>query len=247
MIERLTELGIETEVRTGRAVALPASATEVAALIRLAREAGLGVCHEWIPPDRTGRESVAVSLDRLDSVEEVAAPDLTAVVGAGVSCRALDERAAGDGLYWPGTDVADGDRAIGDLTARSPGNSTRAGNALRRYTLGVTVVLPDGEILRTGSRTVKWVTGYDLRQLYIGSWGTLGIITGLILRLEALKNRESVSERYEREFEGLASVAVGEGSGHAGSELVLEKLKRELDPDGVFPPIDVIGKGACAP
>ena len=247
MIERLAELGIETEERTGRAVALPASTTDVAALVRLARDTGCVVFHEWVRSRPADRESVAISLDRIDSIEEVAAPDLTAVVGAGVSCRALDDRVAGEGLYWPGSNVADGDLAVGELIARAPGNNTRAGNALRRYTLGMTVVLPDGEILRTGSRTVKWVTGYDLRQLYVGSWGTLGIITGLILRLEALKNRESVSERYEREFAGLSFAGTEESGGRPGSEFVLGRLKRELDPDDVFPPIDVIGKGAGAP
>ena len=57
MIERLTELGIETEERTGRAVALPASATDVASLVRLAREAGRAVYHEWIPRSEPGERA----------------------------------------------------------------------------------------------------------------------------------------------------------------------------------------------
>lgn len=246
MVEKLRELGIGVEERTGRAVALPAAASEVARVVTLARDARIVVVPSWLPPERFGGSSIAVSLERLDSVDEVAAPDLTAVAGAGVSCGALDERVRDTNLYWPVSDVAGAGELAGDLIARAPGNWTRAGNTIRRYTLGMTVVLADGAILRTGSRTVKWVTGYDLRQLFVGSWGTLGVVVGLTLRLESLANRAAVSARSEREFEGLAGEAGAVAGGAApGSALVLQRLKRELDPDGVFPPIDIIG-GAFA-
>jgi FAD/FMN-containing dehydrogenase len=243
MVDRLRELGIETEERAGRAVALPAGVTDAVLIVRLARESGWSVVPAWLPDGRLERTSIALSVERLDAVDELAAPDLMAVVGAGLTCAALDERARQAGLYWPVSDVADGGERIGDLIARAPGNWTRMGNTLRRYTLGMTAVLADGEILQTGSRTVKWVTGYDLRQLFTGSWGTLGVVTGLILRLESLANREAVDERFRREFQGLAEREAGPSQ---GSVLVLERLKRELDPHGVFPPIDVIGTGASA-
>ena len=248
MIDRLSELGVETEERMGRAVALPAGASDVASIVRLARDAGWVVAPAWLPPEQLKRESVALSLERLDSVDEVAAPDLMAVVGAGLACAALDERVQGDGLYWPGSDVAPDGELVGDLIARIPGNWTREGNTVRRYTLGMNVVLADGETLRTGSRTVKWVTGYDLRQLFTGSWGTLGVVTGLTVRLESLAKRSDVGERYEREFAGLTahSGPPREPGSPLGSMLVLERLKRELDPQGIFPPIDVIGTGADA-
>ena len=241
MIETLKNLGIEVVERTGRAVALPSSATGVASVVKLARKAGRIVVPSWLPTEQLDGESIALSLERLDSVDEVAAADLTAVVGAGLTCAALDERVGVAGLYWPVSDVARPDAMAGDAIARAPGNWTREGNAVRRYTLGMTVLLPDGRLLKTGSRTVKWVTGYDLRQLFIGSWGTLGVVVSLIVRLESLTNRAATSERSEREFDGLEARA-DSGQGSAGGGLhVLERLKRELDPEGIFPPVSVIG------
>jgi glycolate oxidase len=134
------------------------------------------------------------------------------------------------------------------------------GNLARRYLLALAAVLADGSLLQAGARTVKCVTGYDLKQLLVGSCGTLGVLTSLTLRLEATPNRESVLERYRRDFEGMAPVAgsgqpVRADSGGAdtrtgiaggatetacdtdGALLLLERLKRELDSHGVFPDV----------
>lgn len=142
--------------------------------------------------------------------------------------------------------------------ARAPGNWTLRGNLTRRYVLALEAVLGDGTVLGVGSRTVKCVTGYDLKQLFTGSCGTLGIVTRLTIRLEAAANREAVRERYRSEFEGLedltghrvadrtqtrvraASRPEG-GSAGGGSMAVLERLKRELDPGSVLPPVSVVG------
>jgi len=156
------------------------------------------------PSDRRAPSgTIALSLERLDSIGEVVPADLMAVVGAGVTCAALNERVAADGLYWPGADVSRGEALACDVLARASGNWTRAGNLLRRYVLALEVVLADGRLLKTGARTVKWVTGHDLRQLFIGSRATLGVITGATLRLESLANRDVVNERYARELAGL--------------------------------------------
>ncbi len=264
MIERLERAGIRIEHRAGRAVALPGATDGVVAVVNAAREAGwviapwwggadAGVVHARVPDADAASSEIAgnpssaaavhLSTERLAGINEVVPPDLMAVIGAGVTCAVLNARVATDGLYWPGGDVAEGDSAAGDVIARAPGNWTLAGNVLRRYLLGMEVVLADGRVLHTGSRTVKWVTGYDLRQLFVGSRGTLGIVTGLTVRLESLANRDAVRQRYEREFAGLETLgdapwpaaAVLDDAPVAGSPDVLRLLKAELDPEGVFP------------
>ncbi|MBD3348558.1 MAG: FAD-binding protein, partial [Candidatus Eisenbacteria bacterium] len=215
-------------------------------------------------PGAPGADRIFLSLERLNSIQEIAPADLMAVAGAGVTCEALNERVLGDGLYWPGA-PGGGTALVGDVLSLAPGNWTISGNRVRRYVLALEVVLADGRVLATGARTVKWVTGYDLRQLFIGSRGTLGVITGVTLRLEALANRAVVNERYERELSGLDSLGdepLGAAPEHEiaasrsgdddrppprvverdvvalNSADVLRRIKRELDPSDVFPPVE---------
>lgn len=267
MRDRLSAIGVGLREETGRATALPASAQEVAAVVDLARDEGWVVTPHWAELGDSG-SVLHLSPERLCEIEEVAPADLMAVVGAGVTVAALEERVAADGLCWPPSSFCSPDDLLGDIVARLPGGWTMEGNLARRYLLALAAVLADGSLLRAGARTVKCVTGYDLKQLMVGSRGVLGIVTSLTLRLEAVANRESVLERYRRDFEGMAPVA---GSGHPapadsgggadartgsaggvaeidggaaetaagadGALLLLERLKRELDPDGVFPDV----------
>jgi glycolate oxidase len=249
MIERLKAIGIEAVERAGRVVALPASTNDVSELVRHAREARWIVAPYWLAEGGLGRAVFHLSLERMSAVREVAAADFLAVADGGAVCSALDACLAEHALFWPGSLVAGPDEALSDVIARAPGNWALAGNLLRRHVLGLEVVLADGSLLATGSRTVKCVTGYDLGQMFVGSWGTLGIVTGLTLRLEPLANRESVRERYRRGFAGMeGGMPVARGAGSSdGGPIILARLKRELDPGGVLPPIGVIGTaGAVA-
>ncbi|MFH1689293.1 MAG: FAD-binding oxidoreductase [Candidatus Eisenbacteria bacterium] len=245
---------------TGRATALPATAQEAAAVVNLARDEGWVVTSHWVesvvnaggaPSGLFGPRSVLfISPERIDGVDEVAPADLMAVVGAGLTVGALEERIAADGLCWPPSIACRPDDMVGDVIARLPGGWTMEGNLTRRYLLALDAVLADGSLLHAGARTVKSVTGYDLKQLMVGSRGTLGVITSLTLRLEAVANRESVLERYRRDFTGMGSGAVPGHAGTGGAEvaggecdgalLILERLKHELDPSGVFPDAGIL-------
>jgi len=225
--------------------------------VRLAAGVGGVVAPHWLAGDGASRDWIYLSPERLSSVDEIAPADLMAVAGAGVTVAELEARLADRGLYWPVADAAEPQEMLGDIVATAPGNWTLRGNVARRYVLALEAVLADGTVFGVGARTVKCVTGYDLKQLFTGSWGTLGIVTGLTLRLEAAANREAVRERYRKEFEGLqgpaanrvpdrsrarrrASIESEPGSGGYGGTSVLERLKRELDPDGILPPVSII-------
>ena len=236
MRDRLTTIGVEMREEAGRATALPVNAREVAAVVDLARDEG------WVvTPHRAelgdGGPVLHLSPERLCEIEEIAPADLMAVVGAGVTAAALEERVSADGMCWPPYSLCAPDDMLGDVIARLPGGWTMEGNLARRYLLALAAVMADGSLLQAGARTVKCVTGYDLKQLLVGSRGTLGVVTSLTLRLEAVANLESVLERYRRDFEGMAPAA---GSGADGALVLLERLKRELDPDGVFPDVTTL-------
>ncbi len=115
---------------------------------------------------------------------EVDAPNLTAKVEAGMNHAELQRELARHGLCFP-LEPMDIESATigGSLATNSNGPARLVYGTARDLILGITVVTPSGEVVHLGGKTMKNVAGYDLRKLFLGSWGTLGVITEAILRL----------------------------------------------------------------
>jgi D-lactate dehydrogenase (cytochrome) len=128
------------------------------------------------------RGGIVLDLSRLDAIVEMRPADLQATVQAGVTRSALNAAAGGHGLQFPVDPGADA--TLGGMAAtNASGTTTVRYGGMRAQVLALEVVLPGGTIIRPGSRAVKSSAGYDVRGIFVGSEGTLGVITELTLRL----------------------------------------------------------------
>ncbi|MBI2678617.1 MAG: FAD-binding oxidoreductase [Candidatus Koribacter versatilis] len=162
----------------------PASAEEVAAILRVVAARGLAVAvsggftqqHIGNPPERA---EVLLDTSRLVALDHYDPGDLTFGVGAGATVASSEQRLAEHGQFLP-LDIAERERAtIGGLLATNTSAPLRHGyGGLRDYCIGIHFVTGDGMVAKGGGRVVKNVAGFDLMKLMIGSFGTLGVITG---------------------------------------------------------------------
>ena len=179
---------------TAAAILLPASTKEVSEIMRAAathdqvivpQGGNTGLVGGGIP-DSSGN-AVIISLAKMNRVRDINADNRSMVVEAGCILQTLHELAEAEGLYFPLNLAAKGSCSIGGNLATNAGgvNVLRYGNT-RDLCLGIEVVLMGGKVMNLLSPLRKDNTGYDLKHLFIGSEGTLGIITAASMKLFAL-------------------------------------------------------------
>lgn len=186
---------------TPTAVVLPATTDEVARVVGLCHAHGVsivpqggntGLCGGATP--RTEDRSVIVSLRRLNRIRRLDVLDQTITVEAGCTLAQVQEAAAAQDCLFPLSLASEGSCQIGGNISTNAGgvHVLRYGNT-RQLVLGLEVVLPDGRVWNGLRRLVKDNTGYDLKQLFIGGEGTLGLITAATLRLFARPQQHVVA------------------------------------------------------
>jgi len=178
------------------ALARPANAAETAEVMRLANEwmvpvtprgAGSGLSGGAIPLFG----GIVLSLDRMDKILEIDEKNMMIVVEPGVVSNDINERLAPLGLFHAGYPMSLETCQIGGNVAENAGGGKAVKYGVTsRYVLGLEVVTPTGDIIELGGKLLKDVTGYNLLQLMVGSEGTLGIFTKIILRLVPLPKRQ---------------------------------------------------------
>lgn len=171
------------------AVAFPSSTEEVSAIMRLASEHRFPVVPRGAGSGMSGGAlavagGLVVAMGRLNRIIAIDPMNQVAVVEPGVITAEFQAEAARHGLAYPPDPASSKFCTIGGNVAECAGGPSAVKYGVTRdYVLGLTAVLPSGEIIHTGVRTAKGVVGYDLTRLLVGSEGTLAIITAITLRL----------------------------------------------------------------
>jgi len=182
-----------------RLLARPASTEEVATVLRLCHAARCPVVPHG---GRTGlvhggdstAQQVVLSLERMNAIEAIDTDQRVAVAQAGVSMQALQEAAQAQGLQFALDLGARGSATLGGNAATNAGgNRVIRYGMMRQQVLGLQAVLADGTVVSSLNRMLKNNAGYDLKHLFIGSEGTLGVITRLVLRLTELPVSQNVA------------------------------------------------------
>lgn len=165
------------------------AAEQVSAILKLAnrvkipvipRGAGTGLSGMAVPI----QAGIVLDLSRMNKIIRISIEDRLAVVEPGVVYANLEKALEPHGFFFP-PDPASGKVATlgGNVATNAGGVRGAKYGTTRDYVLGLEVVLPDGRMMRTGSRTMKSVSGYDLTRLFVGSEGTLGVVTEITLKI----------------------------------------------------------------
>src|SRR5246127_5042108 len=167
----------------------PGSVAEVAAILKLANETATAIVPQGGNTGLVGGRipqhgEIVLSLNRLDRVREVDPVSNTMTCEAGVTLLRAREAAAEVDRLYPQLLPSEGSCTIGgNLSTNAGGTAALAYGIARSHALGIEVVLPDGRVLNALNKLKKDNTGYDLKDLFIGAEGTLGVITAAVLRL----------------------------------------------------------------
>jgi len=173
-----------------QAVVFPESNEEVSGILKLCNDHKVPVVPFGTGTSLEGNvvgndKGITISLEKMNKILEVNASDFDCRVQANVTREQLNEHLREDGVFFPIDPGANA--AIGGMASTSAsGTMAVKYGTMKTVITGLTVVLPNGEIIKTGSRTKKTSAGYNLTNLFIGSEGTLGIITEIQLRLSPI-------------------------------------------------------------
>jgi FAD/FMN-containing dehydrogenase len=190
IVRHMSDFGVRGDPAVAiLALAYPRDTLQVAAILRYCNQRQIAVQPQGGMTGLVGgavpvRPCVVVCMERMRAIREIDTASATMTVEAGVVMEAVQRAAEGAGMFFPLDLGGRGSCQIGgNLSTNAGGNRVLRFGMARELVLGVEAVLADGTVISSLSKVIKNNAGYDLRQLFIGSEGTLGIITAAVLRL----------------------------------------------------------------
>jgi len=187
------------------AVVRPETPEQISQIVKLAnkhdfaivpRGAGTALCGHSIPI----AGGIVLDLQGMNRIKEINPGDLLCVVEPGVVCDNLNEALKNYRFFIPGPASSEAATIGGMVATNASGDKALKYGATRDYVLGMQVVMPTGEIVRYGTRTLKNASGYQMEKLLVGMEGTLGIITEITLKLAPLPEKTAVCTAAFREL-----------------------------------------------
>ncbi len=213
-----------------RAVLRPSTTGEVAAILKRCHAARQTVVTHGgltglVHGAQTSEADIVLSLERMRHIEAIDRANRTMTVQAGVPLQVVHEAAEEAGLLFPLDLGARGSCTIGgNISTNAGGNAVIRYGMMREQVLGLEAVLADGTVVSSMNSVIKNNTGYDLKQLFIGSEGTLGIVTRAVLRLRPLPRSRNTALVAVNDFDRVAGLLRVMDSALGGSLSAFELL-----------------------
>lgn len=175
------------------------------------------------------KNMVVLKSDKLNRIKKVVPEDLYVILEAGFPLKDLNQRLEPFNLFYPLADSKSVGTIGGSVATNLKGRSGEREIQTKEYVLALEMISPGGEILHVGARTFKSVTGYDLPRLFVGSWGSLGFISEISLRLTPSRKR-----KYYPAFIPDPPPTCENKNQNDLKSILSSRIKKALDPNEVF-------------
>ena len=211
------------------AVVRPRSTEEVSMVLKLCHDSKQAVV-PWggktgLVEGAKSDDAIAISLERMNTIEEIDAEGATMTVQAGCVLQTVCEAADAKGLFFPLDLGARGSATIGgNISTNAGGNRVIRYGMMRELVLGLEAVLADGTVMSSMNHLIKNNAGYDPKQIFIGSEGTLGIVTRAVLRLRPKARSQNTAFVAVDGFQALPQLLRGVERGLGGSLSAFEVM-----------------------